>query len=161
MSLSTENLYDTKGIQVHPDAFIVIVRTEWNNGIVNRLEEGCKVVLEELKVPYKIILVPGALEIPFAIKDHADRSGEIPGAYIALGCVIRGDTPHFDYVCRGVTDGVVKLNLQLKAPVIFGVLTVENHLQAEERVGGIHGHKGKEAAVTALKMMAISASYDK
>jgi len=67
--------------------------------------------------------------------------------------VIKGDTPHFDYVCKAVTDGVVQLNLLLPVPTIFGVLTVNNDEQAKERIGGSHGHKGEEAAVTVLKMM--------
>jgi 6,7-dimethyl-8-ribityllumazine synthase len=69
--------------------------------------------------------------------------------------VIKGDTPHFDYVCKAVTDGVVQLNLMLPVPTIFGVLTVDNQQQADDRVGGKHGHKGEEAAVTALKMIAF------
>jgi 6,7-dimethyl-8-ribityllumazine synthase len=73
-----------------------------------------------------------------------------------LGTVIRGDTPHFDYVCKAVTDGVLQLNLSLDVPVIFGVLTLENEQQALERVGGKHGHKGEEAAVTAIKMIALN-----
>ena len=76
-----------------------------------------------------------------------------PDAFIALACVIRGDTPHFDYVCKAVTDGVVQLNLLLPVPTIFGVLTVDNEDQAKERIGGKHGHKGEEAAVTAVKMI--------
>jgi 6,7-dimethyl-8-ribityllumazine synthase len=67
--------------------------------------------------------------------------------------VIRGDTPHFDYVCKAVTDGVIQLNLLLPVPTIFGVLTVDNELQAKDRIGGKHGHKGEEAAVTAIKMI--------
>jgi 6,7-dimethyl-8-ribityllumazine synthase len=70
-----------------------------------------------------------------------------------LGCVIRGDTPHFEYVCKAVTDGVLQLNLLLPVPTIFGVLTADNELQAKERIGGKHGHKGEEAAVTAIKMI--------
>jgi 6,7-dimethyl-8-ribityllumazine synthase len=69
--------------------------------------------------------------------------------------VIRGGTPHFDYVCRAVTDGILQLNLTLPIPVIFGVLTLDNEDQAWERLGGPHGHKGEEAAVTALKMISI------
>jgi 6,7-dimethyl-8-ribityllumazine synthase len=68
---------------------------------------------------------------------------------------VRGDTPHFDYVCKAVTDGVVQLNLLLPVPVIFGVLTVNNEEQAKERIGGKHGHKGEEAAITALKMIGL------
>jgi 6,7-dimethyl-8-ribityllumazine synthase len=71
--------------------------------------------------------------------------------------VLRGDTPHFEYICRAVTDGILQLNLSLPIPTIFGVLTVDNEQQALERIGGSHGHKGEEAAITALKMISISA----
>jgi 6,7-dimethyl-8-ribityllumazine synthase len=70
--------------------------------------------------------------------------------------VVRGDTPHFDYVCQSVTHGVTELNLNMQVPVIFGVLTVDNMQQAKERIGGVHGHKGEEAAITALKMMVLN-----
>jgi 6,7-dimethyl-8-ribityllumazine synthase len=74
--------------------------------------------------------------------------------------VIRGDTPHFDYVCQAVTEGVVQLNLHLPVPTIFGVLTVDNEEQAKERIGGRHGHKGEEAAMTALKMIALKKQFE-
>ena len=80
---------------------------------------------------------------------------------IALGCVIKGDTPHFDYVCQSVTSGVSELNLQLPVPTIFAVLTVNDEKQAKERIGGAHGHKGNEAAVTALKMISLQRSIQK
>ena len=137
-------------------ACVVLVKTEWNNDIVGELEIGCRKKLEELKVKKIITLtVPGAFEIPFTIKNYWEKTGKKkkPDAFIALGCVIRGDTPHFDYVCRAVTDGVVQLNLLLPVPTIFGVLTVDNDLQAKERIGGKHGHKGEEAAITAVKMI--------
>ncbi|MFV0605250.1 MAG: 6,7-dimethyl-8-ribityllumazine synthase [Niabella sp.] len=138
------------------DAFIVIVKTEWNAHITNELEAGCIKVLASYKIQVETITVPGAVEIPFAIKRHWHRSNQslnIPSAYIALGCVIQGDTPHFDYVCRTITDGILQLNLTLPVPVIFGVLTVNNEQQALDRIGGNHGHKGEEAAITALKMI--------
>ena len=69
--------------------------------------------------------------------------------------MIRGETPHFDYVCKAVTEGILQLNLQLPVPVIFGILTVDNEQQALDRLGGAHGHKGEEAAITALKMIAL------
>jgi 6,7-dimethyl-8-ribityllumazine synthase len=103
-----------------------------------------------------VLTVPGAFELPFAVKNHYAYSERLPDAYIVLGTVIRGDTPHFDYVCKAVTDGIVQLNLSLDVPVIFGVLTVENEQQAKERIGGKHGHKGEEAAITALKMIALN-----
>ena len=138
------------------NACIVLVKTEWNATIVDELEKGCRKKLETLGVKKIIIItVPGAFEIPFAIKSYWENAGKKkkPDAFIALACVIRGDTPHFDYVCKAVTDGVVQLNLTLPVPTIFGVLTVDNELQAKERIGGKHGHKGEEAAVTAIKMI--------
>ena len=141
------------------NACIVLVKTEWNAVIVDELERGCKEKLEAYEVKKVItITVPGAFEIPFAIKNHWQNAGKKkkPDAFIALACIIRGDTPHFDYVSKAVTDGVVQLNLSLPVPTIFGVLTVDNEMQARERIGGIHGHKGEEAAVTAIKMIALS-----
>ena len=152
----------TKGIPKLKDAFVVIIKTEWNSGIVNKLEAGAKRVLDAAGVAYQSYAVPGAVEIPFAVKAHAD-STSLPkaDAYITLGTIIRGDTPHFDYVCKSVTDGVLSLNLTLDVPVIFGVLTVNDEKQALERVGGIHGHKGEEAAITALKMIRLNRTFSK
>jgi 6,7-dimethyl-8-ribityllumazine synthase len=144
-----------KGIPTTKDAFVVIVKTEWNAHIINKLEAGAKKVFKEAGVAVKVLTVPGAFEIPFAVKAYAESNEPKADAFIAFGTVIRGDTPHFDYVCKAITDGVLSLNLTLDAPVIFGVLTVENEQQALERVGGVHGHKGEEAAVTALKMIAL------
>lgn len=142
------------------DACIVLVKTEWNAAIIDELERGCVRVLEQHEVKQVIVLtVPGAVEISFAIKRFWElTSGRKPDAFIALGCVIKGDTPHFDYVCKAVTDGVTQLNLQLPAPTIFGVLTVNTDEQAQERIGGKHGHKGEEAAITALKMISLQRS---
>ncbi|MBI2275550.1 MAG: 6,7-dimethyl-8-ribityllumazine synthase [Bacteroidetes bacterium] len=145
-----------KGIPVIKDAFVVIVKTEWNAHIINKLEAGVKKVLKAQNVGCKTLVVPGAFEIPFAVKNHYTYANKLPDAYITLGTVIRGDTPHFDYVCKAVTDGVVQLNLSLDTPVIFGVLTVDTEQQALERIGGLHGHKGEEAAVTAIKMIALN-----
>jgi 6,7-dimethyl-8-ribityllumazine synthase len=140
-------------------ASVVIVRTEWNAPIVDELFAGCKKVLDTEKIEFEDFRVPGAFEIPFAIKKYWEQSKKKkPEAFIALGCIIKGDTPHFDYVCRAVTDGIVALNLRLPVPVIFGILTVENEAQARQRTGGIHGHKGEEAADTALKMISFSRS---
>ncbi len=145
-----------KGIPVIKDAFVVIVKTEWNAHIINKLEAGAKKILKEQGITFKTLVVPGAFEIPFAVKNHYAYSQQPPDAYITLGTVIRGDTPHFDYVCKAVTDGVVQLNLTLDVPVVFGVLTVDNETQALERIGGVHGHKGEEAAITAIKMIALN-----
>ena len=145
------------------DACIVIVRTEWNVAIIDKLEHGCKQALSENGIhQIKSITVPGAFELPFGIKSYWEATKYLdnrPHAFIALGCIIRGDTPHFDYVCKGVTEGILHLNLSLPVPSIFGILTVENQQQAEERTGGKHGNKGEEAAITAIKMIHLQRSF--
>jgi 6,7-dimethyl-8-ribityllumazine synthase len=158
MSTDSSNLYDTTGIQLPMDACVVIIRTEWNASTINKLESGCLKVLDEHKVHHKVITVPGAFEIPFIIKKYWEQhkyKEDKPHAFIALGCVLRGDTPHFEYVCQAVTGGVSQLNLSIPVPTIFGVLTVDNQQQIDERTGGKHGHKGEEAAETALKMISL------
>jgi 6,7-dimethyl-8-ribityllumazine synthase len=148
-----------EGIPVMEDAFVVIVKTEWNSTIINALEKGVKKILKAAGTTCKTITVPGAFEIPFAVKNHYAYSTKMPDAYITLGTIIQGDTPHFDFVCKAVTDGVLQLNLTIDVPVIFGILTVLNEAQAMERIGGVHGHKGEEAAITALKMIALNRSF--
>ena len=162
MSVSSSNLYNLSGIQLPKDACIVIVRTEWNAATVDKLEQGCIKILDETNVHHKTITVPGAFEIPFAIKNYWEANqykDDKPHAFIALGCVLRGDTPHFEYVCQAVTNGVLQLNLILPVPTIFGILTVDDQQQIDERTGGKHGHKGEEAAVTALKMISLTGNF--
>jgi len=157
MAVGSSEIFDTSGIRINKNAFIVIVRTEWNAHVVDLLEEGCLKVLGEKNVRTRIIVVPGAFEIAFAIKNYWEKYGvtELPDAFIALGCVIRGDTPHFEYVCNAVTQGIVQLNFLLPVPTIFGILTVNDQVQADERTGGRQGNKGEEAAATALKMISL------
>ena len=157
--VSNSRLLNTDAGIPKKNACIVLVKTEWNAVIVDELERGCREKLGMYKVKNVVtITVPGAFEIPFAIKNYWENAGKKkkPDAFVALACVIRGDTPHFDYVCKAVTDGVVQLNLSLPVPTVFGVLTVDNEMQANERIGGVHGHKGEEAAVTAIKMIPLS-----
>lgn len=141
------------------DACIVIIHTQWNSVTVNKLLDGCVSTLHKHGMTnLKIVEVPGAFEIPYSIKffwESYHNKFERPQVFIALGCVLRGDTPHFDYVCKAVTDGISHLNLALPVPSIFGVLTVDNQQQADDRTGGIHGNKGEEAALSALKMMEL------
>ena len=154
--VANSKLYEQiEGIQQLKDALVVLVKTEWNADIIDELERGCVKVFAEQGIRTKTLVVPGAVEIPFAVKQcwSADNT---PAAFIALGCVIQGDTPHFDYVCQSVIDGITQLNLSLDVPVIFGVLTVNSQEQAMERIGGKHGHKGEEAAITAIKMMLLN-----
>jgi len=149
------------GIPDIQGACFAIIRTEWNAVIVDELERGCRKTLIKSGIEdINVVTVPGAFEIPFGIRAYWEthKYGHPPKAIIALGCIIRGDTPHFDYICRAVTDGILQLNLSLPIPVIFGVLTVDNIGQAEERMGGKHGHKGEEAALTGLKMAGLQQS---
>ena len=163
--VANSKLLNTEAGILQKDACVVIVRTEWNAAIVDELEKGCQAKLREAEVKNICVLnVPGAFEIPFAIKKYWESykyRDDRPQAFIALGCVLRGDTPHFDYVCKGVTDGVMQLNLSLPVPVVYGILTVDTQQQADERIGGKHGHKGEEAAITALKMISFAESLKK
>jgi 6,7-dimethyl-8-ribityllumazine synthase len=161
--VNKSNLFQDTGILRSVDACVVIVRTEWNAAIVDALEAGAISALEKAGVKVQqVVTVPGAFEIPFGIKAYWEvhkYKDDRPRAFIALGCVLRGDTPHFEYVCQAVTDGIVQLNMTLPVPTIFGVLTVDNQQQADERIGGKHGHKGEEAALTAIKMMSLLQSF--
>jgi 6,7-dimethyl-8-ribityllumazine synthase len=159
MAIVNEDLYHIEAGILPKDACIVIVHTQWNPDIVDKLLEGCIRVLQQYGMNnYKVLRVPGAFEIPFAIKNFWEtyhNKFEKPQAFIALGCVIRGGTPHFEYVCRAITDGVLQLNLLLPVPTVFGVLTVDDRQQADDRTGGPHGHKGEESALTALQMISM------
>lgn len=148
-----------------PSLRIAVIKTAWNKPIIDELEKGVITICEANNVFIeKTVTVPGAVEIPFAVqaisKSYAVNSPQAPQAYIALGCVIKGDTPHFEYVCQSVTQGITLLNVQLDTPVIFGVLTVNTEQQAWDRLGGPHGHKGKEAAETAISMIAMMHSLE-
>lgn len=145
-----------KGIPEIKDAFVLIVKTEWNKHIVDKLEAGAMNIFTQQNIACKTLVVPGSVEIPFAIKAYAESNQKTADAFIALGCVIKGDTPHFDYVCKYVTNGILSLNMLLEVPVIFGVLTVNNEQQAMDRVGGKEGNKGEEAAIAAIKMISLN-----
>lgn len=162
-SANSTSLLDTSALAPLQNPQVAIVYTEWNDKIINELVAGCERVLQQFGavVTHKI-LVPGAFEIPFACKQLQEKTAgteHAPEAIITFGTVIRGGTPHFDYVCKAVTEGITQLNVTLPIPVIFGVLTLDNEQQAWERLGGIHGHKGEEAAIAALKMIKNSRAY--
>jgi 6,7-dimethyl-8-ribityllumazine synthase len=132
---------------------IGIVTARFNSEITERLESGAFERLIELGLKSEQIVrvrVPGAVEIPLAAQRLIERECD---AVIALGAVIQGDTKHFDYVCQAVERGCTQVMLETKKPVIFGVLTTDNEKQAEERVGGSHGHKGRDAADCAVEMI--------
>lgn len=128
---------------------VAIVKTLWNAVVTDALCDGAKGLLEREGVEYEVFAVPGAVELTFA----ASRLSAKFDAVIVLGCVIRGGTPHFDYVCQSVTQGVTELNSHGVSPVIFGVLTVDCQQDALDRAGGSLGNKGTEAAEAAVHMM--------
>ena len=131
-----------------------LVVAEWNEEITNALYEGAVAALLEHGVPKKNIIrktVPGSFELSLGGLLMA-RKKDIH-AVICLGCVIQGETPHFDYICQAVAYGITQANLMTGKPVIFGVLTTSNKQQAEDRAGGRHGNKGEEAALSAIQML--------
>ena len=162
MATQLKNLseYDLTGVpekKVLAKQSYAIAVADWNPQITHALLKGAVDTLIECGVEGKnieIVHVPGAFELTYTARILC-YSGDYHGV-ITLGCVIQGDTPHFDYVCQGVTYGISELNTKPGySPVIFGVLTVNTLEQAQERAGGIHGNKGVESAITAIKMANI------
>jgi len=149
---------DTESLSIK-DARVTIVASRFNGFIVDRLLTACLKTLRDAGMhddDMQILRVPGAFEIPVAAKAAL---GQIPcDAVIALGAVIRGETPHFDYICRECAGGLSRLALDSGKPVIFGVLTVDNSSQALERSGDEESNKGSEAAVAAIDMINLMRS---
>jgi len=132
---------------------IAVVVSRFNDDITGALLDGALSTLREAGLPKEaltLVSVPGAFELPVTAKALASR-GDCD-AVICLGAVIRGDTPHFDYVAGEAAAGLMDASLYTGIPIIFGVLTVDTHSQAIDRVGGSEGHKGEEAAATAIEM---------
>ena len=157
MATELKNLssYDPTKVADGNGRKVGIVYAEWNDEITYALRDGAVRTLLAHGVEEKDIelsSVPGSFELIFGASQMV-KSGKYD-AVIAIGCVIRGDTPHFDYICEGVTAGLSRLNVEYDVPVIFGLITTNNLLQAQERAGGRLGNKGDEGAVTALQMMA-------
>lgn len=136
-----------------------IVVADWNREITYSLLKGALNTLAKFGADETDIIVhhvPGSFELPLGARLVADSFKA--DAIICLGCVIQGETRHFDYICQGVTRGITDLNLQFGLPFIFGVLTTDTLEQARDRAGGRHGNKGDEAAVTAIQMAALRRS---
>ena len=156
MSTTDLSSYDPKIVPSASDMRFGIVVSDWNKEVTWMLLEGAVTTLKKHGVTDVDIIikhVPGSFELPLGgqfIAEYDDVDG-----IICLGCVIRGETPHFDYVCQGVTQGIASLNLEYNIPFIFGVLTTNNQEQAKERSGGKLGNKGDEAAITAIRMAAL------
>jgi 6,7-dimethyl-8-ribityllumazine synthase len=154
--------YDPQSVPSAAEMRFGIVVSDWNNDITSSLLAGAEKTLRKHGVNKKDIIikhVPGSFELTLGAQFIAEYD-DVDGV-ICLGCVIRGETPHFDYICQGVTQGITQLNLEYNIPFIFGVLTTQNHEQAAERAGGKHGNKGDEAAVTAIKMAALQREMEK
>jgi 6,7-dimethyl-8-ribityllumazine synthase len=135
---------------------IALVVAEWNEEITESLYAGAVAGLTKGGIPAKNIIrstVPGTFELTLGAQRMAQRKDVV--AVICLGCVIQGDTPHFDYICQAAAYGITEVNLKFNKPVVFGVLTTLNKQQALERAGGKLGNKGEEAAHTALAMLRI------
>jgi len=154
--MATKNLSQYQDL---PDACgmkIGIVVAEWNSEITFAMKEGAVQTLREHGVKEDDIIVrhvPGSFELTAGAQMMAKNTST--DAIICIGCVIRGETPHFDYICQGVTFGLTQVSINMEIPVIFGVLTTNDLQQALDRAGGKHGNKGVEAAVTAIKMVAL------
>ena len=141
------------------DARVAIVAARFNEEIVNELLAGCLERLGELGIAADRIAqhrVPGAFELPVAAKVLAQTKKF--SAIICLGCVIRGETPHFDYVAGQAAAGIQQVAIEQALPVIFGVLTTSTEQQARDRIGGKHGHAGMRAAEAAVEMIAVLAN---
>ncbi len=156
MSSNFKNLsnYDKDSIPDTSGMSFGIVVSEWNEEITGNLLEGTLRTLQKHGVKrenIQIKFVPGSFEITYASKVLAEEQDDLD-AIICLGCIVKGETPHFDYICQSVSYGLTELNLSYDLPFIFGVLTTNTMQQARDRSGGKYGNKGDEAAVTAIKM---------
>lgn len=164
MATAYHNLseYDINSVPSAANMKFGIVVSEWNENITAALLHGAEDTLKRHGVkPENIIVytVPGSFELVYGSAKFVQSKAV--DAVIALGCVVRGDTPHFDYVCAGTTQGIAALNGQADIPVIFGLITTDTMQQAEDRAGGIHGNKGDECAVAAIKMVDLTRKFEK
>ena len=146
--------YDINSVPDATGMRVGIVVSEWNDKITGALLEGaCQTLIKHgvREEDIKVKPVPGSFELVYGAS-RLVNSGLVD-AVIAIGCVIKGDTPHFDYICQGTTQGLADLNKEGKIPVIYGLLTCNTLEQAQERCGGMLGNKGDECAITAIKMV--------
>lgn len=162
MSSALKNLsdYNIESVPSGENCRVAIVVAEWHQDITKALAKGAIETLKKHGVSEENIVVryaPGSFELISACKILTDY--DVFDAVIALGCVVRGGTPHFDYICQAVANGLAQLNADQNVPVIFGVLTTDTYEQAQDRAGGKYGNKGDEAAVAALKMASLYYQY--
>lgn len=162
MSSSNRNLSQVEGASLEnaADFRFGIVWSEWNLEVTEALKNGAlKTLLAAGAKEENIIVrtVPGSFELTLGAQYLAEYSKV--DAIICLGCVIQGETRHFDFICDAVAKGITNLNIKYNKPFIFGVLTPDNQQQALDRSGGKHGNKGDEAAITAIKMLSLAKSF--
>ncbi len=153
MAGTLSSLSGKSNINLKNKKFAIVVAA-WNEDVTEPLFEGAYTALLELGAKKENIArvnVPGSFELPLAAQREASKKNI--EAVICLGCVIQGDTPHFDYICQAVSYGIMNVGLKYEKPIAFGVLTTLNKKQALERAGGKLGNKGEEAAVTVVKML--------
>ncbi|MBP7408949.1 MAG: 6,7-dimethyl-8-ribityllumazine synthase [Flavobacteriales bacterium] len=160
MSTADHNLshYDPTGVPSGAGRRFALVVSEWNQAITDALRRGARETLLKHGVTDADIVerwVPGSFELAAGAQFMLERGGF--HGVICLGSIVRGETPHFDYVCQGTTQGIMDVGLKFSVPVIFGVLTDDSMEQARDRSGGKHGNKGVDCAVAALKMVALKA----
>lgn len=164
MSSNLKNLSNTslEASNAFSKTKICMAIAEWNSEITFAMRDGAIEFLTQMGVKEKNILisyVPGAYELAFGAQLLAEHKK--CDAIITIGCIIKGDTPHFDFISDACANGIMLVGLQYNLPVVFGVLTTNNLEQAQERCGGKHGNKGIEAAETALKMIALQTELTK
>ena len=157
MSTNHSNLsdYDKASVPSGDNLTVGLVVSEWNEDITESLYSGAYDTLVERGVisnNIKRINVPGSFELVYGSKKMIQSNVDV---VIAIGCVIKGETEHFNYICHSVSNGIIDLNINFNTPVVFCVLTDNNKQQSVDRSGGKHGNKGVEAAITALKLSAI------
>jgi len=157
MSTNHSNLsdYDMASVPSGDNLTVGLVVSEWNEDITESLYSGAYDTLVERGVisnNIKRINVPGSFELVYGSKKMIQSNVDV---VIAIGCVIKGETEHFNYICHSVSNGIIDLNINFNTPVVFCVLTDNNKQQSLDRSGGKYGNKGVEAAITALKLSAI------
>jgi 6,7-dimethyl-8-ribityllumazine synthase len=160
--MAKKSLINIKDIPEARGLRFAVIKSEWNEDITKKLKDGCMVVLREKGVSEDEIYeidVPGTFELPMAANMVIKQKS--PDAVICLGCVIKGQTRHDEYISQAVSKGLMDVAIENNTPVIFGVLTTENWQQALDRAGGDHGNKGIEAASTAIIMARLFETYKK
>ena len=162
MSTANLSVYDLESVPDASEMRFGIVVSDWNREVTWSLLDGADRTLKKHGATGKNVVVkhvPGSFELTLGAQFLAEYDDL--DAVICLGCVVQGETPHFTYICQGVTQGITQLNMEYNIPFIFGVLTTNTSQEAIDRAGGKHGNKGDEAAITAVKMAALQREMEK